>query len=164
MRAYRHSTVVFLLLFAASLSAQATATIILVRHAEKTAPTGDVSISTIGQARAKKLTRVLNDANIRSIFVTEFKRTKETAAPSAEKFHVEQKIIASNDIDALVADLHNTPIGSTALVVGHSNTLPTIIERLGAGIVKIEDNEYDHLFVVSLTNGRASLLVLRYGD
>jgi len=41
----------------------------------------------------------------------------------------------------------------------HSNTVPTIIERLGAGPVKeIPDAGYDHLYIVTLEAGKARLL------
>jgi broad specificity phosphatase PhoE len=157
--------VAFLTLCSALAAAQAPATVVLVRHAEKTAPTGDVSISELGRVRAQALAHVLADLNIRSIFVTEFKRTKETAAPSVEKFHVEPQVVAANEVDALVAKVRATTTGGVALVVGHSNTVPTIIEKLGAGPVKaIEDSEYDHLYIVTLEGGKARLLSLRFGD
>jgi len=52
--------------------------------------------------------------------------------------------------------------GSTTLVVGHSNTIPEIIEKLGGGAVKIKDSEYDHLYVVTIEGGKGRLLALRY--
>ena len=151
-----------LLICSAFLAAQAPATIILVRHAEKSAPTGDVSLSDVGRARAASLAHVLADANIRLIFVTELKRTKETASSVSNKFHVEPSVITAADVDGLVAKLRTTPSGSTVLVVGHSNTLPEMIEKLGAGTIKIEDSEYDHLYIVTLESGKARLLALRY--
>ena len=164
MKAYRiRALVASLAICSALASSQAPATIILVRHAEKTAPSGDVSLSDLGRARAKSLEHVLTDLNIRSIFVTEFKRTKETAAPAAEKLHVEPQVVAANDVEALVATLRAASTGSTTLVVGHSNTVPIIIEKLGAGPVKaIEDSEYDHLYIVTIEAGKARLLSLRF--
>jgi hypothetical protein len=48
-------------------------------------------------------------------------------------------------------------------VVGHSNTLPEIISRLGAGTVQpIGDDDYDRLFVVTVAAGKASVLTLHY--
>ena len=164
MRVYRIWLIVASLAICSALaSAQAPATIILVRHAEKTGPTGDVSLSELGQARAKSLAHILGDLNICSIFVTEFRRTKETASPIAEKFHVEPQVIAANDVDALAAKLRATPRGSAALVIGHSNTVPAIIEKLGAGPVKeVADSEYDHLYIVTMEAGKARLLSLRF--
>jgi hypothetical protein len=51
------------------------------------------------------------------------------------------------------------------LVVGHSNTLPAIIEALGAPLpAPIGDDDYGDLFVVILEAGRTPLVVrTRYG-
>ena len=51
-----------------------------------------------------------------------------------------------------------------ALVVGHSNTVPEIIERLGGGTVApMADDEYDRLFLVTLTGpGQATVVTLHY--
>jgi len=153
---------VLLLAMCAMAVAQAPATIILVRHAEKTAPTGDVSLTGAGRARAQALAHVLADAGIKHIFVTELKRTKETAAPAAAQFHVEPETRPASDTGRLAAELTKLPPGSTTLVVGHSNTIPEIIEKLGAGAVKIKDREYDHLYVVTIEGGKGRLLALRY--
>ena len=54
----------------------------------------------------------------------------------------------------------------TVLVVGHSDTLPTIIELLGADEVDpIGDDEFDRLFIFHLTGSRrGSVVTLRYCD
>ena len=163
MRSYRLLVVI---LFGAVLAAsQAPATIFLVRHAEKAAPSGDVPLSDAGRARAQTLTHVLADAGVRNIFVTEFQRTKETVAPSAKKFHVSPETLPAADVDRLASRLRATPAGVAVLVVGHSNTLPMILEMLGAGAVRpIDDGEYDRLFIVTIQAGRARLLTLRYGN
>lgn len=163
MRSMR--TRIIWLLFAATffLGLASAQTIILVRHAEKSAPTGDVSLSEAGRARAQELAHVLADTNVKAIYVTELKRTGETAAPTAAKFHVEPETVPAADVDRLVTRLRATPPGVAVLVVGHSNTVPMIIEKLGAGVMKIEDAEYDHLFIVTLEAGKPRLLSLRFG-
>lgn len=50
-------------------------------------------------------------------------------------------------------------------MVGHSNTVPLLVERLGGGkIAPIADSEYDRLIVI-VTNlsGKAKVVTLRYG-
>ena len=61
--------------------------IFVVRHAERadagmTAQT-DPPLSAIGEARSSKLAGMLADAGVKDIFVTEFKRTQDTAKPLA---------------------------------------------------------------------------------
>ena len=145
---------------AAAKAANAT-TIYLVCHAEKLSPTGDSELSEAGRKRAACLATTLADANLHSIYTTEFKRTKDTATPSAKQMNVTATVVPGADMEKLIAALQQET-GHNVLVVGHSNTLPKIIERLGAGTVTIKDEEYDHLYIVTLVNGQASLASLRY--
>lgn len=133
----------------------------LVRHAEKAAPTGDPELNEAGKARAACLATTLADANIQSVYTTEYKRTKDTAAPAAAKAGVTATVIGGAEMDKLIAALQKET-GRNVLVVGHSNTVPKVIEKLGAGAVTIKDEEYDHLYVVTLLNGEATLASLRY--
>jgi broad specificity phosphatase PhoE len=63
--------------------------VFIVRHAEKASTGGkDPDLSVQGQKRADALAHILKDSQIRSVFVTEFKRTRETAAPTARAAQV----------------------------------------------------------------------------
>ncbi len=57
------------------------ATIIQVRHAEKTGPTGDVLFTEAGHKRAALLAKVLADINLTAVYTSEFRHTQETAEP-----------------------------------------------------------------------------------
>ncbi len=146
---------------APSADAAKTITIYLVRHAEKAGSTGDVELSEAGTKRAACLATTLAEANIQSIFTTEYKRTKNTAVPMAEKSGVTPTVIGGGEMDKLIAALQNET-GKNVLVVGHSNTVPKIVERLGGGTVTIKDEDYDHLYIVTLRNGEASRVSLHY--
>jgi hypothetical protein len=63
-------------------------------------------------------------------------------------------------------DILSNHSGQTVLVIGHSNTVPDTINRLGAGSVPvIDDGEFDNLFVVKVfSQGRASVTRLKYGN
>ncbi|MEO6119500.1 MAG: phosphoglycerate mutase family protein [Terriglobales bacterium] len=138
-----------------------TTTIYIVRHAEKASASGDTPLSEAGIKRAACLTTTLADANIQSIYTTEYKRTKETAAPTATKTGVTATVINGAEMDKLIKTLQSET-GRNVLVVGHSNTVPQIVARLGAGAVTVKDDEFDHLYIVTLRNGEASLASLRY--
>jgi len=146
---------------AAAHAAAKTITIYLVRHAEKASATGDTPLSEAGTKRASCLASTLADANLHAIFTTEYKRTQDTATPTATKSGVAATVIKGAEMDKLLKTLQEEP-GRNVLVVGHSNTVPQIIARLGAGTVTIKDEEYDHLYIVTLRNGEASLASLRY--
>jgi broad specificity phosphatase PhoE len=140
----------------------------VVRHAERAdggagaAPPSmsgapaDPSLSTAGAERAAKLAAMLADAGIRGIYVTEFKRTQETAAPLSAKLGLTATKIASASTDALVADMQRAHARDVVLVVAHSNTIPAIIKALGGPAVTVGDNDYDGLFVVVPGTGRVS--------
>jgi 2,3-bisphosphoglycerate-dependent phosphoglycerate mutase len=159
---------VLFLAFALAAPVAAQQTIFLVRHAERadsspgTSPTmaADPDLSEAGRARAEHLAEALKDAKITAIFATEFKRTQQTAAPLAKALGVTVKIVTSKSEANLIADLKAAK--GNVLVVGHSNTVPEIIKRLGVTTaVAIGDDDFDNLFVVS-TGTRPSLVRLHY--
>ena len=57
-------------------------TIVVVRHAEKsTDDPKDPSLSAAGQQRAQDLRMALKDAGVSDVYVTQYKRTRQTAEP-----------------------------------------------------------------------------------
>jgi len=139
-------------------------TIFLVRHAETNAAMQGDQLSPAGVQRAHCLARMLKDANIKQIYVTDAKRTQETAAPLAQALKLTPTIHPQKDPAAQIRDLFYGKTGGDILVVGHKDTLPFIIARLNAGSVPaIGDNEFDRLFVVTITQGAATpVTTLRY--
>jgi phosphohistidine phosphatase SixA len=135
--------------------------IFIVRHAEK-ASSGDKDpdLSVQGQKRADALAHILQDSQIRSVFVTEFKRTQETGAPTATTAHLTPTVVPANDIGALVEKLR--ALNGNALVVGHGNTIPDLLKALGiATPISISDDDYAEIFVV-LVGDTPQLLRLHY--
>ena len=142
------------------------ATIIVVRHAERNAGmSADVLLNAKGEERAKQLAALLKDANLKAIFTTEVKRTQQTAEPAAQQFHLQPVVIPAADVDTLISRLKELPNDDTVLVVGHSNTVPLVIQKLGGTAAPLGENEYDRLTIV-VTHGsqKPSVLVLRYGN
>src|SRR5438094_8272600 len=94
----------FLLVFVSASIASAQPIVVIVRHAEKATDGGrDPDLSLAGRARADELARILKDSGITAIFTSEFKRTQETAAPTATSTHVTPTMVAAKDTAALVA-------------------------------------------------------------
>src|SRR5262249_12598021 len=79
---------------------------------------------------ADALAHILKDSQIASVFVTEFKRTQETAAPTTKVAHVSPTVVPANDIAGLVEKLR--ALNNNALVVGHGNTIPASSRRLAS--------------------------------
>jgi broad specificity phosphatase PhoE len=140
----------FLLLFVSASVASAQPVVVIVRHGEKATDGGsDPDLSSAGHARADALARILKDSGITEIFTTEFKRTQETAAPTATSVHVTPTVVAAKDTAALVAKLHQ--LDGNALVVGHGDTIPNLIKALGINTpINIPDTDYSELLIVTL--------------
>src|SRR3954470_20911655 len=140
-------------LFSSVASAQ---TIILVRHAEKVFEAPDAVLSDVGQQRAEKLARTLPHAGVSAIFTSEAERTKQTAAPIAKVLHLQPTVIPAKDVAGLVTKLTAQPEDAIVLVVGTSNTLPKIINKLlasdgsSARHITTNDVDYDKLFIAVL--------------
>ena len=151
----------FLLLFVSVSTASAQPVVVIVRHGEKAANGGtDPDLSSAGRARADTLARILMDSAITAIFTTEFKRTQETAAPTATLANVTPTVVAAKDTAALVAKLHQ--LNGNALVVGHGDTIPNLIKALGINNpINIPDAEYSELLIVTLGD-RPQLVRLHY--
>src|SRR5213075_2310262 len=138
----------FLLVFLAVSIASAQPVVIIVRHAEKAANGGsDPDLSSAGRSRADALARILKDSGITAIFTSEFKRTQETAAPTATSIGVTATVVPAKDTVALVAKLHQ--LNGNALVVGHGDTIPNMIKALGINSpINIPDEDYSELLIV----------------
>jgi len=155
--------VLLLSIFVAVTIASAEPVAVVVRHAEKAASDGkDPDLSPAGRARAEALARILKDSGIATIFTTEFKRTQETAAPTATLAHVTPTVVAAKDTAGLVAKLHQ--LNGNALVVAHGNTIPDIVKALGIDMaIQIPEDDYTELLIVTLGN-KPQLFRLHYPD
>lgn len=132
----------------------------VVRHAEKEvssagkvmSTSNDPPLSAAGKVRAIELKEELKDQNIQHIFSTNTLRTLSTARPLSE-LSGSLKIEFYNTKDSLdffIQKLKTIREGNS-LIVGHSNTVDDIVNKL-CGEIKIPkdlpDSEYDNLYIV----------------
>ena len=163
-----------ILLFAGHIPANAQAvnfsnqsTIYLVRHAEKLSGK-DPLLTTEGNNRAGDLFRVLKDKKIKRIYVTEYKRTQNTG-DSLRIYSGIDTVLYSSDsscTDLLNKIVANNDLNDAILIIGHSNTIPIVIQKLGlTGYPSdyIADNEFDNLFLMKFRKGNPTLKKLKYG-
>jgi len=151
---------------------QATTTIIFVRHAEQTAiEEDDPSLSVAGKRRVAELTRQLVDADvvagIDAIYATPFKRSQETVQPIADALSLPIRAYDAEDTNQVLKKILRKHKGKIILVVGHSNTLPTLIANLGASkkVPRIAEGEFDNIYIVSIPwFGKTKTIRLRYGE
>jgi broad specificity phosphatase PhoE len=153
---------------------QATTTIIFVRHAERALePADNPGLNAAGKRRAAELARQLVDADvvagIDAIYSTDYRRTLETAQAVADA-HDSLEVTCCYDPDdneAVLAEILKTHKGKIILVVGHSNTVPTLIADLGASkkVPPIGHSEYDNIYIVSIPwFGKTKTIRLRFGE
>jgi broad specificity phosphatase PhoE len=142
-------------------------TVFVVRHAEKGPENPDPSLTAEGRARAAALAHVLGDAGIGAVFVSEFKRTQETAEPLARRLGIAPARLEAAKLAELASRLRALPPGSRALVVSHSNLMGSIVERLsGVKIGALTDADYDRLYVVTVRpadGGPGGVTYLHFG-
>lgn len=138
--------------------------IVLVRHAEKAnAPAGDVTLNETGQARADELAIALAEARIDTIVTTQFRRTRDTAAPLGRALKITPIVVQAGADTASHARAVAAAVragGRSVLVVGHSNTVPAIIAALGGpAMSELCEGEYANLFTLALVPGQPARLV-----
>ncbi|HEX6861508.1 MAG TPA: histidine phosphatase family protein [Thermoanaerobaculia bacterium] len=157
MRPYRAAGGGICLLLAIVLSAPAAAldVLYLVRHAEKSDGWPQEReldafwpLSPGGQVRAEFLASRLENSGIAAVYTSRTTRTLMTGLPLANRIKIP---IAAND-DSIVAEKMDAflsavrgkhPGDKAVLIVGHSNTIPLLLLRLGA-----KPDCYDRLGIV----------------
>ncbi len=142
--------------------AHAQRAVFVVRHAERADDSVDTVLSSQGKARAHSLARLLRDAAVSVIYVTQYRRSVQTAEPLAELLKLQPTVVQADDITRLVTMIRDTDANQAVLVVGHSNTVPDIISLLGCReSVELATEEYDNLFIVVPCGGSQHPVLLR---
>ena len=156
------SVLILLCLTGNSLVQAQSKTIFLVRHAEKADDgTRNPALNEEGTNRAKDLSNILGEADVEFIYSTNFKRTIDTGRPLATSLGKEVLNYDPRDskaLDKIIADTGK----SRVLIVGHSNTIPPLVNQL-IGVEKysqLGENEYDKLFIVTLFENTADCVVI----
>ena len=133
----------------------------IVRHAEKavqgTNMSSDVPLSDKGKQRAEVLKEVLKNKKINYIFSTNTIRTRSTAQPTADFFHLTIQTYGPVPDSAFINKLR--AIKKNVLIVGHSNTVDDIVNMLCkrkevAG--DLPDTAYNKLFIVTMKGKKTS--------
>ena len=112
--------------------------IYLVRHAEKSEGWPQDReldafwpLSPGGQVRAEFLASRLENAGIAAVYTSRTTRALMTGLPLANRIKVQ--IAARDDMETFISTLGGKhPNDKAVLVVGHSNTIPLLLARLGA--------------------------------
>lgn len=140
--------------------------VILVRHTEREIEGEDPPLVPAGEARALALAETLRDAGIGRIITTQWRRTRDSAAPLANLLRITPRVIpvldgkARENIDEIAAALRGYA-NETVLVVGHVTVTGLVAALGGAPLPNICDNVFSDLFL--FTPASASLQHFHYG-
>jgi broad specificity phosphatase PhoE len=141
---------------------QAQEVVYLVRHTERLDDSRDSELSAVGKARAARLADTLRDAGITAIFATEYQRTADTARPLATRLGLPVQQVAAGQSGVLIDKLKAAGPSARILVVGHSDTVPELLQLMGHPVeIVIAKGEYDNVFVV-VTATKPVVIRLRY--
>ncbi len=140
-----------------------TTTLYVVRHAEKQNASANAPLSAFGEHRATQLARTLGDLELKSVHSTDYDRTLSTVEPTAQFHGLDVQIYDPDKTKPLVNGLLGE--GGNHLIVGHSNTIPDLIESMGGELGEpIGLDEYDRMYLVFVPeDGGVKTALLRYG-
>jgi broad specificity phosphatase PhoE len=137
----------------------------LVRHAEKDGDT----LTAKGRAQAEKLASLLKNAGITTIYMTQFERTRLTAAPLTALLEAQGLRIRAFSLDlpaslvdhpddtdlitsygrSVVITLRDQSPDEVVLIINHDATLPAILRALRhQPKLTIQAKEFDRLFQI----------------
>jgi phosphohistidine phosphatase SixA len=128
--------------------------IYLVRHAEKgITPPNDPPLTTAGKTRAGDLMRRLGNSGIDRIYVTQFIRTQMTGDSLRIQLGIDTVKYAGeeNGTDLFHKITGHADFARQILIIGHSNTIPDYIVKLGVANYPQADIDsliFDNLFLV----------------
>jgi phosphohistidine phosphatase SixA len=153
-------------------------TVFLIRHAEKAdAPKEDPPLDEKGKLRSQELARMLAGAGVKAIYTSQYLRTKQTGEALAKQLgltitpiplqmsQANPREVSEQAIAEITGKIYEHA-GDAALVIGHSNTIPAVIKKLGGDVVpQIDEKKFDDLFVVIVYGkGKAKVVQMKYGS
>ena len=128
----------------------------VVRLAETGSTATDPPLDATGQARADTLASLLAPANVTAILTSQFRRTQDTAMPTAVDAGITVSVIeitASNGTTYgnVLATAVRDSTATSLLIVGHSKTVPDTVKALaGTDVPPISETEFDRIYTITL--------------
>lgn len=139
-------------------------TIYLIRHAERAEDgTDDPPLSEIGTERARVFAEIFKGDQVTHVFSTPYIRTMRSAGPTADEHGLTIEDYNPSDLAGFAESLKN--LQGTILVVGHSNTTPTLVNLLtGSDLDNLDEQIYDRVYIVNIDKDRRAVLRIDYTE
>jgi broad specificity phosphatase PhoE len=141
-----------------------TTTYFIVRHADK--GEGDnPALTPQGEERAKKLSNLLANVPIAKVSPTNTKRAAQTAEFVKVAKGCPSESYTPEVIEPFLTYNINENKGKCILIVGHTNTIPTVLKLLTgkSDYADLPETEYDNLYIVTVKDkGNAQVMEVKY--
>ena len=143
---------------------QEVTTYYFIRHAEKLRidkTDKNPNLNYNGYKRAEAWKDVFSNISFDAVYSTDYNRNKLTAKPTADSNNL--PILLYNPNSMYSEAFKNNTKGKTVLVVGHSNTTNVFVNKI-LGVEKYEeinDNNNSNLYIVTITDGKSSSVLLK---
>ena len=138
----------------------------IVRHAEKdTAGGTNADLNAVGRGRANAFVSIFKKIRIHKVYSTDKPRTKNTAKPLAAFKRRPVEIYDAKMQKELLESLIKREKGQKIFIVGHSNTVPQLVNILrGSDIEKdLADSDYSTMYIVSVKQiGEAKVQMIQF--
>ncbi|WP_298953307.1 phosphoglycerate mutase family protein [uncultured Nonlabens sp.] len=124
-------------------------TFYFIRHAEKATGQGnDPGLTAAGKNRASQWVNYFFIKDVDHVISSDFKRTRETAAPLALSKKLPVELYDVNKVDG--RSLLQRYRGKTVALYGHSNTINVYANALQKDSIynELEELDYNHFFIV----------------
>jgi len=136
----------------------------LIRHAEKDrsdSTNKDPDLTEKGVLRALRWSQVFEQFQIDMVYATNYKRTQNTALPTANHNNLTIKTYHPFKID--IQQFLKETKGKNVLIVGHSNTTPGFVNKLIDKEVyqDINDTNNANLYIVTIKSDQISHVLVR---
>lgn len=121
-----------------------------IRHAEKADSSKNPDLSEKGIERAQQWKALFSDINFDAVYSTDFNRTLQTIQPIVAGNNQLLKIYNPKMID--VELFKKETQGKTILIVGHSNTVPNMVNQIikENKYADIAENQFGNLYIITL--------------
>lgn len=142
--------------------------IFLIRHAEQMIDVEDPPLTEAGQKRAIAWADILQKSDIKVVYTSKKRRTKQTGEPIAQALSIPLQSVSRKDVSQLVDLIRTQNANDRVLIVSHTRQMPKIFNELGlsAEVTKkatFTKAEYGNLFIfVPEGENGGMVLQLRY--
>lgn len=101
----------------------------VMRHLHTPQGSTDPDLTSVGRQHALLLDRWFRGKRLKAIYISNYRRTRQTVTPLVARLGLEPKVYDPADSAALVVNVGQET--GPVLIVGHSNTVPDLVEQLG---------------------------------